>query len=417
MNQLDILARHGFSIGTGLFEAAPGERIVLPFRRSRIALTVIGIMALVMTVPAVGALRQAATGWSHLNGLFDLTSALFMTAWLLGWSLGLAVLYGLFTLLWLGRETVILRAGVVEIRLGLPLLFIRARLDPTRIANPHHHVPEPNAGTAWRGPHLAFDYDDRRLELGSDLDPAAAERLAERIRALPAATGNAAPGYFLRLPGQVSMEVAEPAATDTVAAPERTGGSVLSVLALVAANLVPLAGVLLFGWDLGALMVLFWAESGIIGLYHLLKMIVVQRWATLFTGPLFVSHFGAFMAVHFLFVYELFVARDGGVDSSLADVGRYLLSLWPALLALLLSHGLSFILNFLGRGEYHGRQAREQMREPYDRILIMHVTVIVGGGLSLALGSPTAALVLLVALKIAADITAHRRQHGSGTRA
>jgi len=180
---------------------------------------------------------------------------------------------------------------------------------------------------------------------------------------------------------------------------------------LVAANLVPVAGVLLFDWDLGKLMVLFWAESGIIGLYNLLKMAVVQRWGVLFTGPLFVGHFGAFMAVHFLFIYQLFVAHDAGPDSSLTDVGRYLLSLWPALLALLISHGLSFFYNFLGRGEYRKKGIRDQMAEPYGRIMIMHVTLLAGGGLALLLGSPTAALLLLVALKISADAMAHRRQH------
>ncbi|MGB5472802.1 MAG: DUF6498-containing protein, partial [Gammaproteobacteria bacterium] len=185
----------------------------------------------------------------------------------------------------------------------------------------------------------------------------------------------------------------------------------LSMLVLVAANLVPVIGVLLYGWDLGKLMVLFWAESGIIGLYNLLKMAVVQRWVVLFTGPLFVGHFGAFMAVHFLFVYELFVSRNTSVDSSLAEVGQYLFVLWPALLALLLSHGLSFFYNFIGRGEYRNKRMREQMGEPYGRVMIMHVTVIIGGGLSLVLGNPAAALLLLVALKVAADITAHRRQH------
>ncbi|MGD2112211.1 MAG: hypothetical protein PVI50_02410 [Gammaproteobacteria bacterium] len=30
------------------------------------------------------------------------------------------------------------------------------------------------------------------------------------------------------------------------------------------------------------------------------------------------------MAVHFLFIYELFVSRHSSADSSLADVGQYL---------------------------------------------------------------------------------------------
>src|SRR5204863_10015123 len=47
-----------------------------------------------------------------------------------------------------------------------------------------------------------------------------------------------------------------------------------SGLALIGANLVPLAGVLFFGWDLSSVMVLFWAESGVIGFYTALKMAI-----------------------------------------------------------------------------------------------------------------------------------------------
>ncbi len=412
MDSVNVLARHGFSIGTGLFEAVPGQRFVLPFRRARVALLVIALMALVMTVPAVHTFRDAAGSWGNLDGLFDLTSALFLTGWLLGWSMGLFILYGLFALLWLGRETLVLRPGAVEIRLGLPFLFLRVRLDPSRISELHHHVPQAGYGTAWRGPHLAFDYDGSHMAIGSNLDPAAADRLAGLIRALPASTGTSAPGYYITTPQQALAAGADTDdATDPAPVITRAESFPLSMLVLVAANLVPVIGVLLYGWDLGKLMVLFWAESGIIGLYNLLKMAVVQRWVVLFTGPLFVGHFGAFMAVHFLFVYELFVSRNTSVDSSLAEVGQYLFALWPALLALLLSHGLSFFYNFIGRGEYRNKRMREQMGEPYGRVMIMHVTVIIGGGLSLVLGNPAAALLLLVALKVAADITAHRRQH------
>jgi len=411
MDHANVLARLGFSIGTGLLETTPGRRIVLPFRRSGVAMLVIALLALVMSVPAVRVFSDAAASWSRLDGLFDLTSALFLSGWLLGWSMGLFILYGLLALLWAGRETLVLRPGAVEIRLGLPLLFLRVRLEPARINALRHHVPEPGSGTAWRGPHLAFDYDGTRMEIGSNLDPAAANRLAGLIRDLPAAAVSSAPGYYIATPQPAPAAGLDAVTTDPAPASCRDGSFPASTLVLVAANLVPVIGVLMFGWDLGRLMVLFWAESGIIAFYHLLKMVVVQRWAALFTGPLFVSHFGAFMAVHFMFVYELFVTRDNRADSSLAEVGQFMYTLWPALLALLLSHGLSFVYNFLGRGEYRSKSVRGQMAEPYGRVVIMHVTVIIGGGLSLLLGSPGAALVLLVVLKIAADITAHRKQH------
>ena len=81
------------------------------------------------------------------------------------------------------------------------------------------------------------------------------------------------------------------------AAPRRL--PLASALALLAANLVPLAGVLLWGWKLHEVIVLFWAESAVIGFYTLLKMAVVGKWLAIFAGVFFAGHFGGFMAIHF----------------------------------------------------------------------------------------------------------------------
>ena len=48
-----------------------------------------------------------------------------------------------------------------------------------------------------------------------------------------------------------------------------------SLLALLVANLVPLIGVLFFAWDLVLVLALFWIENIIIGVFNLLKMLLV----------------------------------------------------------------------------------------------------------------------------------------------
>jgi hypothetical protein len=159
----------------------------------------------------------------------------------------------------------------VEIRLGLPFLFLRTRLDPARIRGLRHHVPAAGSGTSWRGPYLSFDYAGTRMAIGPDLSPASAGHLAGLIRALPATAGSNPPGFYLATPPAQQADD-DTVSTDTAPLISRDGALPLSTLVLVAANLVPVAGVLLFGWDLGKLMVLFRAESGIIGLYNLLKM-------------------------------------------------------------------------------------------------------------------------------------------------
>lgn len=417
-NTLQHLQQFRFRIGIGLFTATDGERIVLPFRRSSVAILILTAIAIAMTVPAVSVFTQAVRDWSQLDDLFGLTSALFSTGWLMGWSMGLLCIYAILAAQIFGRETLILRPGVVEIRIGLPFLFARVELDPDKITNPQHRQPEPNSSRAWRGPHLGFEYDGSELAVGSALGEAEAMQLAGRLRDCPAASETQTASAGESMTGEL---VADAPSSDNKTAGNSPAdvspyGS-LSTLALIGANLLPLLGILLFNWDLGTIMVLFWAESGIIACYHLLKIWVVRRWLVLLIGPLFVGHFGAFMAVHFLFIYGIFIEGfdNSGPGDSLAEVGQLFAGLWPALLALTISHGISFISNFIGRREYRHMTLQEQMAEPYDRIVIMHVTIIIGGGLSLALGAPLPALILLILLKTVLDLRAHRQQHQGST--
>jgi hypothetical protein len=53
------------------------------------------------------------------------------------------------------------------------------------------------------------------------------------------------------------------------------------------------------------------------------------------------------------------------------------------------------------------------MKEPYTRVVVLHLTILGGGWAVMALGEPQAALVVLVLVKIAVDLAAHRRQHGA----
>ena len=161
-------------------------------------------------------------------------------------------------------------------------------------------------------------------------------------------------------------------------------------------------------------MVLYWAESAIIGFFNVCKIAVIGRWFALAAGPFFLGHFGGFMAVHFLFIYMIFVKGPDNMNDSggdLAEVARLFMVLWPALLALAISHAYSFLNNFLGRGEYKGRTVSGQMSEPYARIVFMHLVLIFGGGLSLVLGQTELVLIVVIAAKIFVDLKAHVKEH------
>lgn len=194
-----------------------------------------------------------------------------------------------------------------------------------------------------------------------------------------------------------------------------------SAFVLVLANLVPLYGVVLLGWEVFAVVLLFWFENVVIGFYNLLRMLAARprdigRWAgKVFAIPFFAVHYGMFTFVHGIFVVVLF---GGGMIESLDNPGvpmfRHALAAadvtWGAV-ALIVSHGFSFVWNYVGKGEYREATLEALMKQPYGRVVVLHLVILVSGFVVMALGMPMVGLVLLVVLKIGLDIRAHLAEH------
>ena len=203
-----------------------------------------------------------------------------------------------------------------------------------------------------------------------------------------------------------------------------------SVLALILASLLPLYGVLSWGWSLYGLMVLYWMETGIVGIFAIIQMAIAARWLALLLVPFFIVHLGGFMAAHIFFLTIMFGGGWPNEPARLSDLVWTLLvgqGLWLGLAALAVSHSVSFVLNVLRpyrRGAHQpvGRSGgtietlapgdpRSAMMAPYGRIVIMHVTIIFGAWLTALLQTRAAAFALLIALKIVADVAAHVRKN------
>lgn len=179
----------------------------------------------------------------------------------------------------------------------------------------------------------------------------------------------------------------------------------MSLTLLVLANLLPLGGVVFLGWDVGYLMLLYWAENIVIGFYTFLKILMTSGLVDLVLAPFFVVHYGGFCAGHAVFIQAFLF--DG--DSMFAVANQ-----WPVMLvlaALFISHGVSFVANFLRGPERQQQRPKDFMSAPYGRIVILHVTILFGGMGVQALGEPVFMLLVLIAVKIAVDIALHLREH------
>jgi Family of unknown function (DUF6498) len=205
-------------------------------------------------------------------------------------------------------------------------------------------------------------------------------------------------------------------------------------LILFAANLVPLVGVIAWGWDAFVLLMLYWLETAVIAFWTVLRIALLPRAAladlqigssgapssSLGLAAFFTLHAGIFMAVHFLFLWALFSddwsKRIHGVgdfvDQMVVGTG-----LWVPLLVLFLGRGLLMLFDLiepwlrrlfalpppasappsaLGPGE-------TLIIGLYLRIFVMQVTIIIGAWFAMLAGS-TGALVFLIAVKTAVDL-------------
>ncbi|NNJ93866.1 MAG: hypothetical protein HKP57_03880 [Halobacteria archaeon] len=212
----------------------------------------------------------------------------------------------------------------------------------------------------------------------------------------------------------------------------KLGGIDLTIpqVALLLANLLPVFGVLFMDWDVGGIIVLYWAENLVIGLYTILKMLVTGGPGAIGLVLFFCIHYGGFSVVHGIFVLKLtefagISAMQATVESwpgplvlveKLYDLVSSILAAAPdemlwVLLAMVLSHGVSFLVLFIGQGEFRETTASRLMQAPYRRVAVLHITVILGAFLIVKLESPMGLLLALVALKTAMDIILHKRSH------
>lgn len=221
---------------------------------------------------------------------------------------------------------------------------------------------------------------------------------------------------------------AEPGGAPATAQPKEPSLDTASLWVLVAANLVPIAGALFWGWHVEDMVYLYWIENVVIGAFTILRFLVgspdvmqffarggvmLERdvsFGSLVLGKtalivFFVLHYGAFCFGHLVFLGTLFPPDKVNLYTILTD--RHALI---AVAAMVASHGFSFLRNYLGRGEYRHSDFMEMMVRPYKRIWVTHIFILAGGLVLRSLKLPLVALVVFVAIKIYADVHLHRAE-------
>ena len=216
-----------------------------------------------------------------------------------------------------------------------------------------------------------------------------------------------------------------------------------STLLLLAANSVPIWGVLFWGWDVFVLLILYWLETAIIGFWMIARILCVPvaslgtievngkpvagikaATARLFVAGFFVVHAGMFMGVHMVFLWSLFSGAWSKQLHGLGDFYRWIVigtDLWIPLLFLFVVRGLSFLFHVI-KPEAIEKFERSlglpvsSVPAPedvgtivgafYGRVVVMHMTIIFSAFIAQLFGS-IAPLIVMVAVKTVADVSLH----------
>jgi Family of unknown function (DUF6498) len=203
--------------------------------------------------------------------------------------------------------------------------------------------------------------------------------------------------------------------------------SLLLALATLIGNLIPLYGVLYWGWDTFQLLMLYWTETAIIAGFTLLRLSRLsgpERGEITVNGKpqdasqfmlvgFFALHAGIFIFVHLILLWAFFswdwLKKVHGVGSFFFELygANYI---WAALLFMVIASAVSFLVESGKPAERSvGADGKATDRVLpivgglYARIVIMQVAIIFGAIISGMAGS-LAPLVIVIVLKTLVDV-------------
>lgn len=222
--------------------------------------------------------------------------------------------------------------------------------------------------------------------------------------------------------------------------------TILAVLALIIANLLPMVGVFFSKMRPENLLFLYFLETWIIGFYNIFKIrkasaAITPQEEKLLKAQLFAKSINkissASIALLFTLQYVVVVLMYGAalflffIPAFFAEEARYsdrIAVSFPTLqqipnfilllFTLVASHGISYAVNYIGKREFEKVSPVHQMLQPYDRILAMHFFVLLGTmifgtlkNIGLTFRNELFSTVGLVFIKLIADLAAHMKEH------
>jgi hypothetical protein len=202
------------------------------------------------------------------------------------------------------------------------------------------------------------------------------------------------------------------------------------VLTGLVIDLLPVLGVIVWGWGAAPLVLLYWLENVIAGVMTIPRLVIsgasyggIGLAVGAGLSAFFVFHYGMFCLVHGTFLFA-FISMSGDTPFAGEDpfmdifgmVGAALASAphvdWMVLL-IFAFQVLLFLNDFIIRGEWKNTNPMAEMMAPYGRIIVLHIGIFAGAGALFLLGQPMVGVLALIVFRAIWGIVTNSKSFGA----
>lgn len=172
-------------------------------------------------------------------------------------------------------------------------------------------------------------------------------------------------------------------------------------------GVIPIWGLIYFGWNAGQVIVLFWVESLIVGIFTWLRVRDTERNPQGQEGPFklsgfFLVHYGLFWAVHGVLSWVLiliFLPDGGGWRPILGDT-----NFWKAVTGVALLQTMVHWREWARPQAWRGADPSKEMFKPYGRVVALHLAVLIGFAIAALAGGGHEVAIALCVIKLLVDV-------------
>jgi len=199
-----------------------------------------------------------------------------------------------------------------------------------------------------------------------------------------------------------------------------------SITPIIISNAFVLFGIFFFKWKAADILIIYWIESIIIGVFGVLKILTLKTTGTKFskvtltitkiTYSIFsLFQYLVFMGGHLIFIIFLFygVKPGGSIKFTEISLKEIFSDKIFNSIVLLITHLISFINNHFTLKEREKLTPQKLIFMPIKRIFLMQTNILLGSALAVSLKLENSMIIvtLLTVIKTVLDIQSHNKIH------